>query len=353
MSSSTNSFKRVTIGLLCLLLLISFMFLGTEEISAGAYLVEVDIISNRPFCQGADIKAFLDSVWLNEPDMKYVKDFTFYLWIVKSNGDLIPVKSGKVDPKLRYMFEVEIELKPGNYFHSNDYLYVAFNNVEIDHMGAIYAGSPSMTGWWWLKPLPVYKVTFNTDGGKPVPPVQWVVEGDRVEYPEEPAKKGYEFLGWWHDVPRFSEQWDFRQELYQDLPLIAEWKPLPTTTTTTKRTTTTTTTTKKSTTTTTTTKKPTTTTTTTTTTTLLETEPTTLLTEEPSTTTPESLEPTTTTETVVLTTIPDESDETTLPSGEAGEKKGFDFRIILYSLGGAALLFLFGITVFILGRKSK
>lgn len=332
MSIFAKASKRAALLFLCLLFLASLMFLGTKDISAGGYIEEIDIISDKPFCQNADIKAFLDSVWLNTPDMSSVESFTFNLWIVKSNGDPIPATSGKVDPKLKYMFEIEMKLKSGKYFNSNDHLYVALNNEEIDFLGVIEAGTDYMTGWWWLEPIPVYKVTFNTDGGKPVPPTQFVVEGEKVEFPEEPIKKGYEFLGWWHDVPRFSEQWFFNQALYQDLPLIAHWKALPTTKTTTTTTKTTTA--------------------ATTTTASLETEPTTLA-EVFSTTVPESSDTATTTEMIVPATSPNEFNETTSPSGEAGEKKGFDFKILLYVLGGAALFVIFGTVVFILGRKSK
>lgn len=45
----------------------------------------------------------------------------------------------------------------------------------------------------------VWKVTFDTDGGEPVPEVQLVRDGDYVNMPDEPTKDNCTFNGWYED----------------------------------------------------------------------------------------------------------------------------------------------------------
>ncbi len=329
MSKLAIALKRVSVALLCLLIFISIAFVGTEKVAAGAYLEEVDLFTRQPLYRNADIKEFLDSVTLNVPDIGVVEKFEYYLYYMEG-GNPVYVTSGKAT-KSNYQFELDITLKE-SYFDSHDKLYVALNDVEADFIGAIEAGSRDLYARWNIKPIPTYKVTFKTDGGKPVPPTQWVIEGDMVDVPKKPTKKGYEFLGWWHDVPRFSEEWDFERGLYQDLPLIARWKALPTTTTTPV---------------------------------VIEITTSTTPVEITTTTSEaeETFDPMTTSDVFTDDSSPDESlpdesspaenSETTSPTGETETKKGFNFKTILYILGGAVLFISFGTIIFILGRKSK
>ena len=177
---------------------------------------------------------------------------------------------------------------------------------------------------------PRFVVTFNADGGKPVPDKQYVLDGGKVKEPKEPAKKGYEFLGWWHDVPKFSEKWDFNTPLHQDLPLIARWKALPTAPPTTTAPTTTKTTT---------------------------TETTTTKTTTTETTTPETTAAETTTPTETLpdltSTPPTVIDETTQPLDKGEKDKGFDYMILLYIIGGVILLIALAIITYLIVRKKK
>ena len=330
MSRFAKTSKLATVLFLCLFFVASFMLVWTEEIAAAEYIKEVDITTDQPLYQGADIATFLSSVDLVVPGPDYVKDFIFRLCYVEG-GYPVYINNGKATEPM-YRFEIEITLVDG-LFDSQDNLVATLNGIEASWMGFIEAGSHDMTAWWELKPLPRYKVTFDADGGTPVPPDQWVIKGQKVAYPEEPVREGFEFLGWGQNERKAADLWDVTLEVHQDLALIARWNPLRTTTTTTV------------------------------TTTPIVIEVTTTQPEEPTTTIPEVIDPTTTesssestttSETVAPETSPAKSEETTSTSPDGtGAKKGFKFTTILYILGGAALLITAGTIVYILGRKNK
>ncbi len=331
MSRFAKTSKLAIVLFLCLFFVASFMLVWTEEIAAAEYIKEVDITTDQPLYQGADIEKFLESITLNVPGPDHVGEFNYRLYYMDGETQ-VDVESGNAT-KSTYFFEIEITLVDGHFFDSQDNLVATFNGIEADLKGFIEAGSPDMTARWNLNPLPRYKVTFDADGGTPVPPDQWVIKGQKVVYPEEPVRPGFEFLGWGQNVPKAADLWDFNQEVHQDLALIARWNPLRTTTTTTV------------------------------TTTPIVIEVTTTPPEEPTTTPLEVTDPATTesssestmaSETVAPETSPNENVATTSTSPDTtGEKKGFDFTTILYILGGAALLITLGTIVLIFGRKSK
>ncbi|HHW93729.1 MAG TPA: InlB B-repeat-containing protein [Clostridiaceae bacterium] len=349
MSSFIHSFKRATVGLLCLVLLSSLMFIGTEVEAGSEPIRKIEIKTDRALHQYTDIAAFLKGAKLIYPKKSVVKKFNFYMiYDDKERNELYIIEKGKAKPG-KYECWVEIELKPGYHFDNDSNVTATLNGKRLDWWQAnSYFNNQQGQGARVLTALRRYKVTFKTAGGTPVPPVQWVIEGQKPKVPKQPVKTGYTFLGWWHDVPRFSEKWNFNEQLYQDLPLIAEWEPIPTkkTTTTTKKTTTTT-------------KK----TTTTATTTPLITETTTPLPEEPTTTTTEMIEPTTTEATIELTTTseavePDvsysEHDDWWIKStDEKSGGGGFSLTTFLFTIGGVIVLAGFGILMYMLGRRKK
>jgi uncharacterized protein YjdB len=66
----------------------------------------------------------------------------------------------------------------------------------------------------------MYTVTFDTDGGAPVPAVQNVAEGGKVNKPADPAKEGNIFDGWFDG----AVQWNFEENTaIKDLSLKALW----------------------------------------------------------------------------------------------------------------------------------
>ena len=63
-----------------------------------------------------------------------------------------------------------------------------------------------------------HTVTFNTDGGNEISSKE-VNEGEKVEKPENPTKKGYKFLGWYLD----DKEYDFSSEVKNNMTLKAKW----------------------------------------------------------------------------------------------------------------------------------
>lgn len=340
----TNTLRRLTLGILCLFLLTSLIFLETQEVAAYYSVFDVTIKTDRPLHQYTDIAAFLKGVKLIAPKKSGVKSFDYDLNYIKSNGTPVEVTSGKAKAG-RYVFSIQITLYDDYEFQWLDEIRIKLNGVSFSEYDKLT--KHELICRWELNALPRSIVTFDAAGGKPVPAKQYVLEGAKVKKPKQPAKKGYTFDGWWTNVPKNSTKWNFNQKLYQDLSLIAKWKALPTTTTTT---------TTKSTTTTTT-------TTTTSTTTSLETVLTKQLpiVESPTTTT-ELIEPTTTETTLESTTtseaiVPDtssiEPEETTLPSDEKREGGGFNLTILLAILAAVIFLVVLSITMYKLGQKKN
>lgn len=68
-----------------------------------------------------------------------------------------------------------------------------------------------------------FAVTFETDGGFPVPPVQTVPSGGTAVVPDPaPSKTGYELSGWLLN----GEPYDFAKPVLSDLTLTAAWTPV-------------------------------------------------------------------------------------------------------------------------------
>jgi uncharacterized repeat protein (TIGR02543 family) len=67
-----------------------------------------------------------------------------------------------------------------------------------------------------------YTVSFDADGGTPVPDDQQVKEGERATAPANPAREGYVFLFW--SLSGSSEAFDFQIEINSDVTLVAKWE---------------------------------------------------------------------------------------------------------------------------------
>ncbi len=65
-----------------------------------------------------------------------------------------------------------------------------------------------------IRRLPIYTVTFNTDGGNYIEP-QKVQEGSLIQAVNNPTRNGYEFKGW---------SYDFSQPVMSDLIVTARWE---------------------------------------------------------------------------------------------------------------------------------
>ena len=72
-----------------------------------------------------------------------------------------------------------------------------------------------------------YTVTYHSNGGTEIEPMQNVLHGTQIDEPEKPQKKGYIFVGWYTD-PDFAEDslYQFGVESVKgNLNLYAKWMP--------------------------------------------------------------------------------------------------------------------------------
>lgn len=66
----------------------------------------------------------------------------------------------------------------------------------------------------------LYKVSFDTDGGSPIPN-QYVVSGEKAEQPTDPTRDGYYLDGWYNG----NVEYDFDTPVTSHLTLKAKWTP--------------------------------------------------------------------------------------------------------------------------------
>ncbi len=69
-----------------------------------------------------------------------------------------------------------------------------------------------------------YSVTFVTNGGTEIPPVQ-VAYGEPVTEPEAPEKKSFAFAGWYADES-LETPYDFTAKITADTVVYAKWTPI-------------------------------------------------------------------------------------------------------------------------------
>jgi len=78
-----------------------------------------------------------------------------------------------------------------------------------------------------LKKEIIYNVTFNTNGGTPVPSNQEIKSGSYITQPTV-FKNGYELIGWYREET-FINQWNFKNNtVNSDITLYAKWGVLTT-----------------------------------------------------------------------------------------------------------------------------
>jgi len=75
---------------------------------------------------------------------------------------------------------------------------------------------------WMAKILNKRTVTFNSNGGSPVPK-QTLIMDDKVEIPHTPVKSGYSFNGWFEDNGTFEISFNFNVSPKNDITLHAKW----------------------------------------------------------------------------------------------------------------------------------
>jgi uncharacterized repeat protein (TIGR02543 family) len=73
-------------------------------------------------------------------------------------------------------------------------------------------------------PTRKYTVSFDSQGGSAVPPIENVLEGSLVEKPADPTREGFKFIGW-HKDPAGTQPWNFSSDTVEsDIILYASWE---------------------------------------------------------------------------------------------------------------------------------
>ncbi len=116
----------------------------------------------------------------------------------------ISVNSADETANTRVKFDVRDRFNP-------EIIGSGYFNYEIDNSGnhSIVIEEPP--------PLDYYTISFNTNGGTPIPPIGGYV-GDSVGTVENPTKIGYNFLGWDNTLPLTIQD--------HDMELNAIWEPI-------------------------------------------------------------------------------------------------------------------------------
>lgn len=69
---------------------------------------------------------------------------------------------------------------------------------------------------------PTRKVSFATNGGSKIEAI--IVEGDKIEKPNDPKKRGYDFIGWYDNKDLKGEKFNFGKEITKSITLYAKWE---------------------------------------------------------------------------------------------------------------------------------
>ncbi|WP_419017574.1 InlB B-repeat-containing protein [Eubacterium callanderi] len=77
----------------------------------------------------------------------------------------------------------------------------------------------------WSKILS-YTVTFDSQGGSPVPPITGIGPGSAITEPENPTYENFIFKGWYKEAECLTP-WDFNQDtINNNITLYANWQPV-------------------------------------------------------------------------------------------------------------------------------
>ena len=95
-----------------------------------------------------------------------------------------------------------------------------FTQDTVNNNITLYAG-------WQPAVLTLYTVTFDSQGGSSVDPIQNVNAGSNILEPGAPKMEGFVFNGW-HKEPECINPWDFdNHTVNEDTTLYAKWYAIP------------------------------------------------------------------------------------------------------------------------------
>ncbi|MBQ6465572.1 MAG: InlB B-repeat-containing protein, partial [Oscillospiraceae bacterium] len=106
--------------------------------------------------------------------------------------------------------------------------WIAEGETELFDFDTPITSDLTLTAKWIpvLPPEPPVLVSFNSDGGTPVPDAQQIEAGDTATEPyPEPTKEGFTFAGWYAEGATLP--FDFLTPLSQSIILTAHWEAVP------------------------------------------------------------------------------------------------------------------------------
>jgi uncharacterized repeat protein (TIGR02543 family) len=69
-------------------------------------------------------------------------------------------------------------------------------------------------------------VAFECNGGTGIQPIIGLLDGNKINKPNNPSNPGYSFGGWYKDI-ELTEAWDFENDVVaDDITLYAKWTPI-------------------------------------------------------------------------------------------------------------------------------
>ena len=97
--------------------------------------------------------------------------------------------------------------------------------ASCDALGSIAGDRDKL--WQEVREGKSYKVTFNANGGDPVPPIQTIPYGEKAGEPEAMEKTGSLFMGWYKEAACIK-LWDFDVDtVTKNTTLYAKWEGVP------------------------------------------------------------------------------------------------------------------------------
>ena len=171
----------------------AFWYLGEDEQNATAYDFDTPVTENITLTAKWNIN-------------KYTVTFNSY-------------GGSKVDPQVvEYGLYAQEPEEPTLKGFTFAYWYLDDENEAYDFDTTPITEDITLTAKWEINK---FKVTFDTDGGEPIPDDQFVEWGLFVEEPTtEPTKTGYTFDGWYLG----DEKYDFSAAVEQNITLTAKWE---------------------------------------------------------------------------------------------------------------------------------
>lgn len=228
---------------------------GLTLSSAGSKALQTDVDSFRLTVTAEGITLFEQEFTDQVIDLEIEAGFarTFTLDAMDVDGNLLFSGSTTEDLTAGETVDVEITLDYAGF-------YVAFNTGGAAEVPTQYvaAGEPvtfpaslsisgySLTGWYvdsdfsteWVESagvesdmtlyakwsdLPVYTVTFDSNGGSEVSQITGLLSGSTISAPASPTKSGYAFSGWYKDAG-LTDDWIFASDtVTANTTLYAEW----------------------------------------------------------------------------------------------------------------------------------